>query len=405
MNNTPSSERINICLFGAANSGKSSLMNAVTAQDASIVSDIKGTTTDPVRKSMELLPLGAVMFYDTAGFDDESSAGDLRLRKTYEILRRTDIAVLVVDIISGIGGSDKNMIDEFNKRSIPYVIAYNKADLLSPQDFKSKNKYEFNEINVSAKTNYAIDDLKKLICSVYLKSIEKNTPMYKSVTDGLVKRESIVILVTPIDDSAPKGRLILPQVQTLRSLLDSFAITITVQPSELSAALKMLNRKPDIVITDSQAFSYVKDIVPVDVPLTSFSILMARYKGSLSQAIEDIETLKLLKDGDCILISEGCTHHRQCGDIARDKLPKWIENFTGKKLLFEFTSGEAFPDNIKKYSLIVHCGGCMLRSLEVEYRRKFAKSQGIPFTNYGILIAEVNGILERSHRLFKNKKV
>lgn len=396
MNNTPSSERINICLFGSVNSGKSSLINAVTAQEASIVSDIKGTTTDPIHKSMELLPLGAVMFYDTAGFDDESSAGDLRLRKTYEILRRTDIAVLVVDIISGIGDSDKNMIDEFNKRSIPYVIAYNKVDLLSPQDLKSKNKYEFNKINVSAKTGKNINELKKLICSVYLKSIEKNTSIYKSITDGLAKRESIVILVTPIDDSAPKGRLILPQVQTLRSLLDSFAITITVQPSELSTALKMLNRKPDIVITDSQAFSYVKDIVPIDVPLTSFSILMARYKGSLSQAIEDIETLKSLKDGDRILISEGCTHHRQCGDIARDKLPKWIEDFTGKKFLFEFTSGEAFPDNIKKYSLIVHCGGCMLKSLEIEYRRKFAKSQGVPFTNYGILIAAVNGILERS---------
>lgn len=393
MNETQSSERINIGFFGAVNSGKSSLMNAITAQETSIVSDIKGTTTDPVHKAMELLPLGAVMFYDTAGFDDKSSAADLRLHKTYEILRKIDLAVLVVDIISGISGSDKAMIEEFNKRSIPYVIAYNKADLLNYQNF---NKYEFNEINVSAKTNYAIDELKKLICSVYLKNLESYKRPYTSITDELVKKKDIIILVTPIDNSAPKGRLILPQVQTLRSLLDSFAITITVQPSELETALNILNCKPNLIITDSQVFSYVKNIVPENIPITSFSILFARYKGILPQAMEGIKALKTLNDNEYVLISEGCTHHRQCGDIARDKLPKWIENFTGKKLLFEFTSGETFPENIKKYSLIVHCGGCMLRSREMSYRMLSAKSQGVPFTNYGILIAAVNGILEKS---------
>lgn len=393
MNETQSSERINIGFFGAVNSGKSSLMNAITAQETSIVSDIKGTTTDPVHKAMELLPLGAVMFYDTAGFDDKSSAADLRLRKTYEILRKTDLAVLVVDIISGIGSSDKAMIEEFNKRSIPYVIAYNKADLLNSQNF---NKYEFNEINVSAKTNYAIDELKKLICSVYLKSLESYKRPYTSITDELVKKKDIIILVTPIDNSAPKGRLILPQVQTLRSLLDSFAVTITVQPSELETALNILNCKPNLIITDSQVFSYVKNVVPENIPITSFSILFARYKGILPQAMEGIKALKALNDNEYMLISEGCTHHRQCGDIARDKLPKWIKNFTGKKLLFEFTSGETFPENIKKYSLIVHCGGCMLSSREMSYRMLSAKSQGVPFTNYGILIAAVNGILEKS---------
>lgn len=286
MNETPSSERINIGFFGAVNSGKSSLMNAITAQKTSIVSDIKGTTTDPVRKAMELLPLGAVMFYDTAGFDDKSSAADLRLHKTYEILRKIDLAVLVVDIISGISSSDKAMIEEFNKRSIPYVIAYNKADLLNSQNF---NKYEFNEINVSAKTNHAIDELKKLICSVYLKSLESYKRPYTSITDELVKKKDIIILVTPIDNSAPKGRLILPQVQTLRSLLDSFAITITVQPSELETALNILNCKPNLIITDSQVFSYVKNIVPENIPITSFSILFARYKGILQQAMEGIK--------------------------------------------------------------------------------------------------------------------
>lgn len=400
MNTTPSSERINIGFFGAVNSGKSSLMNAVTSQNVSIVSDIKGTTTDPVRKTMEILPMGSVELYDTAGFDDNSPGGDLRIKKTLEILRKTNLAVLVTDKASSLNESETEMVRKFTERNIPYIIVHSKSDLTDENII-----YNANEISVSAKTGDGIEELKKLMCSIYLSSLNENKPRYKSVTDGLAERESVVILVTPIDDSAPKGRLILPQVQTLRSLLDSFAITVTVQPSELCSVLKLLKRLPDLVITDSQVFSFVKDIVPENVPLTSFSILMARYKGILPEALNGIESLKNLKDDDCVLISEGCTHHRKCGDIARDKLPVWIESFTGRKLCFEFTSGGTFPADIKKYSLIVHCGGCMLSSRELEYRQLSAKALGIPFTNYGILIAAINGILDRSVKHIKKHKI
>lgn len=393
-NNTPASERIHIGFFGKVNSGKSSLMNAVASQDISIVSDIKGTTTDPVRKSMELLPLGAVMLYDTAGYEDDSAAGELRLKKTLEILRKTDIAVLLSDSGDFSESTDREFINEFERLNIPYVLVRSKADL-----YKTKQDYKENEIAVSAKTGAGLEELKKLICSIYLNSREDGKPL--SLTEGLAGKESLVVLVTPIDASAPKGRLILPQVQTLRSLLDSFAITVTVQPSELQGALKLLNRAPDLVITDSQVFSYVKDIVPESVPLTSFSILFARYKGILTQALEGIEKLKSLNDGDTVLIAEGCTHHRQCGDIGRDKLPLWINKFTGKNIFYEFTSGGEFPKDTSKYSLIVHCGGCMLNNREMEYRRLSAKAQGTPFTNFGILIAAVNGILERCTEFIK----
>lgn len=393
-NNTPASERIHIGFFGKVNSGKSSLMNAVASQDISIVSDIKGTTTDPVRKSMELLPLGSVMLYDTAGYEDDSAAGGLRIKKTLEILRKTDIAVLVSDSGDFSESTDREFINEFERLNIPYVLVHSKADL-----YKTKRDYKENEIAVSAKTGAGLEELKKLICSIYLNSREDGKPL--SLTEGLAGKESLVVLVTPIDASAPKGRLILPQVQTLRSLLDSFAITVTVQPSELPAALKLLNRAPDLVITDSQVFSYVKDIVPESVPLTSFSILFARYKGILTQALEGIEKLKSLNDGDTVLIAEGCTHHRQCGDIGRDKLPLWINKFTGKNIFYEFTSGGEFPKDTSKYSLIVHCGGCMLNNREMEYRRLSAKTQGTPFTNFGILIAAVNGILERCTEFIK----
>lgn len=393
-NNTPASERIHIGFFGKVNSGKSSLMNAVASQDISIVSDIKGTTTDPVRKSMELLPLGSVMLYDTAGYEDDSAAGELRIKKTLEILRKTDIAVLVSDSGDFSESTDREFINEFERLNIPYVLVHSKADL-----YKTKQDYKENEISVSAKTGAGIEELKKLICSVYLNSREDGKPL--SLTEGLAGKESLVVLVTPIDASAPKGRLILPQVQTLRSLLDSFAITVTVQLSELQGALKLLNRAPDLVITDSQVFSYVKDIVAESVPLTSFSILFARYKGILTQALEGIEKLKSLNDGDTVLIAEGCTHHRQCGDIGRDKLPLWINKFTGKNIFYEFTSGGEFPKDTSKYSLIVHCGGCMLNNREMEYRRLSAKTQGTPFTNFGILIAAVNGILERCTEFIK----
>lgn len=393
-NNTPASERIHIGFFGKVNSGKSSLMNAVASQDISIVSDIKGTTTDPVRKSMELLPLGSVMLYDTAGYEDDSAAGELRIKKTLEILRKTDIAVLVSDSGDFSESTDREFINEFERLNIPYVLVHSKADL-----YKTKRDYKENEIAVSAKTGAGLEELKKLICSIYLNSREDGKPL--SLTEGLAGKESLVVLVTPIDASAPKGRLILPQVQTLRSLLDSFAITVTVQLSELQGALKLLNRAPDLVITDSQVFSYVKDIVPESVPLTSFSILFARYKGILTQALEGIEKLKSLNDGDTVLIAEGCTHHRQCGDIGRDKLPLWINKFTGKNIFYEFTSGGEFPKDTSKYSLIVHCGGCMLNNREMEYRRLSAKTQGTPFTNFGILIAAVNGILERCTEFIK----
>lgn len=393
-NNTPASERIHIGFFGKVNSGKSSLMNAVASQDISIVSDIKGTTTDPVRKSMELLPLGSVMLYDTAGYEDDSAAGELRIKKTLEILRKTDIAVLVSDSGDFSESTDREFINEFERLNIPYVLVHSKADL-----YKTKWDYKENEISVSAKTGAGLEELKKLICSIYLNSREDGKPL--SLTEGLAGKESLVVLVTPIDASAPKGRLILPQVQTLRSLLDSFAITVTVQLSELQGALKLLNRAPDLVITDSQVFSYVKDIVAESVPLTSFSILFARYKGILTQALEGIEKLKSLNDGDTVLIAEGCTHHRQCGDIGRDKLPLWINKFTGKNIFYEFTSGGEFPKDTSKYSLIVHCGGCMLNNREMEYRRLSAKTQGTPFTNFGILIAAVNGILERCTEFIK----
>lgn len=393
-NNTPASERIHIGFFGKVNSGKSSLMNAVASQDISIVSDVKGTTTDPVRKSMELLPLGSVMLYDTAGYEDDSAAGELRIKKTLEILRKTDIAVLVSDSGDFSESTDREFINEFERLNIPYVLVHSKADL-----YKTKRDYKENEIAVSAKTGAGLEELKKLICSIYLNSREDGKPL--SLTEGLAGKESLVVLVTPIDASAPKGRLILPQVQTLRSLLDSFAITVTVQLSELQGALKLLNRAPDLVITDSQVFSYVKDIVPESVPLTSFSILFARYKGILTQALEGIEKLKSLNDGDTVLIAEGCTHHRQCGDIGRDKLPLWINKFTGKNIFYEFTSGGEFPKDTSKYSLIVHCGGCMLNNREMEYRRLSAKTQGTPFTNFGILIAAVNGILERCTEFIK----
>lgn len=393
-NNTPASERIHIGFFGKVNSGKSSLMNAVASQDISIVSDIKGTTTDPVRKSMELLPLGSVMLYDTAGYEDDSAAGELRIKKTLEILRKTDIAVLVSDSGDFSESTDREFINEFERLNIPYVLVHSKADL-----YKTKWDYKENEISVSAKTGAGLEELKKLICSIYLNSREDGKPL--SLTEGLAGKESLVVLVTPIDASAPKGRLILPQVQTLRSLLDSFAITVTVQLSELQGALKLLNRAPDLVITDSQVFSYVKDIVAESVPLTSFSILFARYKGILTQALEGIEKLKSLNDGDTVLIAEGCTHHRQCGDIGRDKLPLWINKFTGKNIFYEFTSGGEFPKDTSKYSLIVHCGGCMLNNREMEYRRLSAKTRGTPFTNFGILIAAVNGILERCTEFIK----
>lgn len=386
---TPNAQRIHIGFFGCTNAGKSSLINAIAGQEVSIVSDVKGTTTDPVRKAMELLPLGAVMLFDTAGLDDESPLGLLRSAKTYEILRHTDLAVLVVDAVKGITEADRKLEEKLRQEGIPYVIAFNKWDL-NPVE---KNLPE-HAAAVSAGSGFNISLLKRLICTVYLES--KGKQAEQPLLGDLITKESIVILVTPIDESAPKGRMILPQVQSIRAILDAFAVCITVQPDQLPFLLNQLKRPPDLVITDSQVFSTVKDMIPEDVPLTSFSILFARYKGILEQALDGIHALDKLRDGDCVLIAEGCTHHRQCGDIGTVKLPKWISEYTGRQLNFTFSSGNEFPEDLSPFALSVHCGGCMLNIREMQYRRLSAQKQNIPFTNYGILIAAVNGILNRS---------
>lgn len=390
LTNTPSSERVHIGFFGLRNAGKSSLVNAVTNQEISIVSDVLGTTTDPVKKAMELLPLGAVVIIDTPGFDDTGTLGEMRVRKTRKVLASVDIAVLVVDSAKGIGEDDTTLINLFKERNIPYVIAYNKSDLaeISPK--------ESNEILVSAKDKININELRELIGKLY------NSDKEKYILADLVEKGDTVILVTPIDASAPKGRLILPQVQTLRELLDLHCTALVCQPEELSSAICNLKDKPGLVVTDSQVFGKVSKDVPADIALTSFSILFARYKGDLNALVQGASTLKNLKDGDKVLISEGCTHHRQCGDIGTVKLPNWIKEYTGKDITFEFTSGGDFPEDLSSYALVVHCGGCMLNSREMAYRINSAKAEGVPIVNYGVLIAHIHGILKRSLSPFES---
>ena len=390
LNNTPSAERIHIGFFGLRNAGKSSLVNAVTGQELSVVSDVLGTTTDPVKKAMELLPLGPVVIIDTPGFDDTGTLGELRVKKTRKVLASVDIAVLVVDASKGKTEDDLTLINLFNERKIPFIIAYNKADLASA-DINNKN-----EILVSAKDNKNIGELKELMASL-LKSKEE-----KFILADLVEAGDTVVLVTPIDESAPKGRLILPQQQTLRELLDLHCKPILCQPQELKATLENFKVKPGLVITDSQVFGVVSKDVPEDINLTSFSILFARYKGDLETLIQGAAVLKTLKDGDKVLISEGCTHHRQCGDIGTVKLPKWIKDFTGKNIEFSFTSGGDFPEELGEFALVVHCGGCMLNNREMAYRLNMAKAEGTPIVNYGVLIAHIHGILKKSLSPFKN---
>lgn len=390
LSNTPSSERIHIGFFGLRNAGKSSLVNAVTGQELSVVSDVLGTTTDPVKKVMELLPLGPVVIIDTPGFDDTGALGELRVKKTRKVLASVDIAVLVVDASKGKSEDDLTLINLFNERKIPFVVAYNKADL-ALADVKNPN-----EILVSAKDNKNINELKELMASL-LKTKEE-----KFILADLVEAGDTVILVTPIDESAPKGRLILPQQQTLRELLDLHCKPILCQPQELKATLENFKVKPGLVITDSQVFGVVSKDVPEDINLTSFSILFARYKGDLETLIQGAATLKTLKDGDKVLISEGCTHHRQCGDIGTVKLPKWIKDFTGKNIEFSFTSGGDFPEELGEFALVVHCGGCMLNNREMAYRLNMAKAEGTPIVNYGVLIAHIHGILKKSLSPFKN---
>ena len=390
LNKTPSANRIHIGFFGRRNAGKSSVVNAVTGQEIAVVSDIKGTTTDPVYKSMELLPLGPVMIIDTPGIDDEGALGDLRVKKAKQVLNKTDIAVLVVDAVLGKTKEDNELIEIFKNKDINYLIVYNKCDLIS-------NKWEIdeNEIFVSSKTGANIETLKEKIAS--LSNIKEKE---SRIVGDLIKPSDFVVLVTPIDEGAPKGRLILPQQQTIRDILDSDAVAIVVKEFELRETLENLSKKPKLVITDSQVFAKVSADTPEDIPLTSFSILFARYKGLIEAAVKGVKALESLKDGDLVLIAEGCTHHRQCEDIGTVKLPRWIKNYTGKEICFEFTSGTEFPDDFKKYKLIVHCGGCMLNDREVKYRQKCAMDQGVPITNYGILIAYIQGILKRSIQIF-----
>jgi len=389
LNDTPSSERVQIAFTGRTNTGKSSLINAVTNQNVSIVSDISGTTADPVYKAMELLPIGAVSIIDTAGYDDTGALGVKRIERTLNVLSRTDIAVLVIDALEGIQEQDKRIIELFGKNNIKYITAYNKCDLV-PELKPLKD----NEIYTSALKNININELKEKIAALH-----KYMPEEKGLTDGIVKENDSVLLVTPIDESAPKGRLILPQQQVLRDILDKGGISAAVQPAQLKEALKRFPA-PDLVITDSQAFEYVNKTLPENIKLTSFSILFARYKGILKTAVKGAEYIERLKDGDTILISEGCTHHRKCGDIGTVKLPHWIENYTKKNFKYEFTSGMGFPEDLKKYALIIHCGGCMLNEREVLNRYNSAAEQNIPIVNYGIIIAYMHGILKRSIEVF-----
>ncbi len=391
LNNTPASERLHIGIFGKRNAGKSSLINALTGQNLAIVSDVLGTTTDPVLKSMELLPLGPVVIIDTPGLDDEGPLGTLRIQKSYQMLNKTDIAVLVVDASVGMTAEDNAILDRIKAKSIPYMVVMNKADIL---DTDSSSDDANSVIYVSALCNQNIHELKNSLATL----IPAEDTSRRIVGD-LINPLDFVILVVPIDKAAPKGRLILPQQQTIRDLLDHGAVPIVVRDNELKSLLDKLEQKPALVITDSQVFGKVAEIIGPEIPLTSFSILFARYKGDLDTVVEGAYFLDSLEDKDTILISEGCTHHRQCGDIGTEKLPRMIRKHSGKQLNFEFTSGTEFPLDVSKYRLIIHCGGCMLSEREMKFRLKCAKDAGIPITNYGTAIAHMQGILERSIRI------
>ena len=406
LNNTPSSERIHIGIFGKRNAGKSSIINALTGQDLSIVSDIRGTTTDPVLKAMELLPLGAVVMIDTPGIDDEGELGALRVRKAHQMLNKTDIAVLVVDGTAGMTREDDDILDTIQAKSIPCIVVLNKADLIPDPELPAAlaaikqrlTKYALPVIQASAASRLNIQELKERIASL----VSAEDTRLRIVGD-LLKPSDLAVLVVPIDKAAPKGRLILPQQQTIRDILEAGAVSVVTRDAELSETLASLGKRPALVITDSQAFEQVANIVPEDIPLTSFSILFARYKGSLHSVVDGARTLDLLENGDTILISEGCTHHRQCEDIGTVKLPNWIRKHTGKELNFEFTSGTEFPLDLQKYRLIIHCGGCTLNEREMRYRQKCAEDAAVPMTNYGTAIAYMKGILERSIAVFQSK--
>ena len=386
LNATPSGERVHIGFFGRRNAGKSSVVNAFTGQELSVVSEVKGTTTDPVLKSMELLPLGPVVIMDTPGFDDEGALGELRVKKTKQVLNRADCAVLVVDATVGLTPVDRELLSLFREKDLPYLIAYNKSDLAA-----APGELEEPGLLVSAKTGENIHELKERVARL----VDREGPQPHLVADLLAPGD-LVVLVVPIDSAAPKGRLILPQQQTIRDILEARAVSVVTGVEELPQTLQSLGKAPRLVITDSQAFGAVNKLVPRQIPLTSFSILMARYKGTLDQSAAGAAQLDRLQDGDKVLLSEGCTHHRQCEDIGTVKIPRWLREYTGKDLVLEHSSGRDFPEDLSPYRLIIHCGGCMLGEREMAYRQKTAQDAGVPFTNYGMAIAQMHGILQRS---------
>ena len=388
LNATPSANRVHIGFFGCRNAGKSSVVNAVTGQELCIVSDTKGTTTDPVQKAMELLPLGPVVIIDTPGYDDEGELGQLRVRRTRQVLNKTDVAVLVVDASVGIRDFDAELLGQFAARKIPHCLVWNKCD-------KAQPPVNAEGLRVSARTGDGIHALKETIARLAVREGEE-----PKLVGDLIEPGDFVVLVTPIDESAPKGRLILPQQQVIRDILDHHALSVVVQDTELAQTLQRLGTRPKMVITDSQVFRSAAADTPEDIPLTSFSILMARYKGLLEMAVRGAAAIRTLQDGDTVLISEGCTHHRQCEDIGTVKLPRMLKKTTGKDLQFRFTSGNEFQEDLSQYKLVIHCGGCMLPGREVLYRMKCAADQNVPITNYGIALAAMQGILGRSIAIF-----
>ena len=409
LNDTPSANRVHIGFFGCRNAGKSSLVNAVTGQSLAVVSDVAGTTTDPVYKSMELLPLGPVVIVDTPGIDDAGSLGELRVAKTRQVLSKVDVAVLVVDVTADMPQADRELLDLFREKNINHIIAYNKSD--ASQELMAKcglTDETGTSIWVSAEKGYGIHELKELIGK-----LTTTDTMTKMLVGDLLSPGDVVVLVIPIDSAAPKGRLILPQQQVIRDVLEAGAISVVCRDTELADTLERFGSQVSLVITDSQAFGKVMKIVPEDIYMTSFSILMARFKGQLETAVFGAHVLDELRDEGGIerqadtkrdipkiLIAEGCTHHRQCDDIGTVKLPGWIRNYTGLEPEFAFVSGTEFPDDLTGYDLIIHCGGCMLNEREMKNRQQMAQHQGVPMTNYGTAIAHMNGILERSLRVF-----
>ena len=393
LNSTPQGERTHIAIFGRRNVGKSSLINALTGQAVSIVSEVKGTTTDPVSKAMELLPLGPVVIIDTPGLDDEGALGEMRVRRTRDVLNKTDVAILVTEADTGLGEVEQSLVSAVRSKKIPLVLVFNKADVAAPVDAARKEAEELLKAPVhvvSSTTGTGVEELKLALARV----VPEDEGKFRIVGD-LLSPSDFVVLVTPIDLAAPKGRLILPQQQTIRDILEADAIAIVTKEFELRETLEGLGKKPRLVVTDSQVFAKVSADVPPDVPLTSFSILFARYKGDLAELVRGAQAVERLKDGDHVLIAEGCTHHRQSDDIGTVKIPRWLRNHTGKELVFEHTSGIQYPADLRKFALLVHCGACMLNRREMHWRIQQALDVGIPIVNFGVLIAYLQGILKR----------